>query len=305
MSCTASAAETRSLEVVAAGTAACAHTHDAAVQELTRWPQVHTVDVPQLHGASERAHAVLAYALDVLDRRHAFDHPWRHPTMYPSTLKCQNSHACRMASALQQERVDTVGMQQDSRSGGTLHSRWASSRLVVVGGRDSGWRGLAAVAVYDVAEDSWIQGPPLPRQEPFARSVGLDGCVYVMGNTLQPQRLDTTAEWREWQWHCLSTQGYRPEPLCVETAVLGSDVWVLGGRLLPNQVGRCFFASASQIVCAPGPCSSYSCQLCAMYCPYRSRVCNSVRTLRYLYYRYILERSAMTPFMRAGAQDRS
>lgn len=304
MSCTASAAETRSVELVAAGTADCAHAHVAATHELTRWPQVHTLDASQPHRESERAHAVLAYALDVLARRQAFDHPWPHHTAHPSTLRCRNSHVGPMASAVQQERVGAVGMQYE-RCGGSLHCRWASSRLIVVGGRDSGWRGLAAVAMYDVAEDTWIQGPPLPRQEPCARAVGLDGCVYAMGNTLQLQRLDTATELCEWQWCSLSTTGYRPEPLCVETAVLGSNVWVLGGRLLTNQVRRCA-VRVQVIVCE---CLALVLRIVAslhaMFCPCSSRVCNSVLTLLYLCCRYILERSAMTPYKRAGAQDRS
>ena len=114
--------------------------------------------------------------------------------------------------------------------------RWASSQLFALGGRDSSWRGIAACAAYNAFEDVWVPGPQLPRHEPFARAVGCDGRVCAFGNGSRPCCLNSTAPVEEWRWQHTCETHFPGDRLCMEAAAVGRDMWLLGGRVLPNTV---------------------------------------------------------------------
>ena len=55
----------------------------------------------------------------------------------------------------------------------------------------------ADVSLYDVDEDSWSDGPPLPHEVAYSSGVTVDGCVYSIGGH---HEYDTDAQTALLRW---------------------------------------------------------------------------------------------------------
>jgi hypothetical protein len=130
----------------------------------------------------------------------------------------------------------------------TRNGSWASSRLFAIGGRDTTWRGIACTASYDAVKDEWQYGPPLPSSMQYVRAVGLDEALFVFGNMLHPLKMHIDWDWRKEEWQSGPAEGgiaWR-QLQYVEAVAVDSEVWILGGRRMPNNVSVskscCFFS---------------------------------------------------------------
>jgi hypothetical protein len=118
---------------------------------------------------------------------------------------------------------------------------WASSQLFALGGRDTHWRGVTCTAAYNAVRDEWQSGPSLPHSMQYVRSVGLNAVLYAFGNMFQPLQMHMGWNWQNKKWRTVPAEGsivWR-QLQYMEAVAVDSEVWIIGGRSMPNNVRCC------------------------------------------------------------------
>ncbi|KAL3148447.1 hypothetical protein ABBQ38_15519 [Trebouxia sp. C0009 RCD-2024] len=103
----------------------------------------------------------------------------------------------------------------------------AQGQLLIAGGHDVAWQSLRSVELYDIREDKWSRGTPMPHRESFAGCAAVGDQVALLGGGMHGRSMTVySLATQSWQ---AAEAPHSPHLHCA-VASLQDSLFVLGGR---------------------------------------------------------------------------
>eukprot|EP00892_Ulva_mutabilis_P003203 jgi/Ulvmu1/12884/UM098_0072.1 len=226
----------------------------AAMHELTAWPRCSCGVYPdQMHLLARalkcmmQTHLLPSYNQDRIRARTA--PPLNRPVLgesngeelcfYDAAPETDTHHVLRCCGTGAMHREASMSWPEQ---GSNEHPH-----VFVGGGRDYSWRGSCCGLRYSPADDAWAQaGPTLRDGVTFASVASVGDTVYMFGNSQPPV---SSAVCSDGSWQALPVHNFHAGLQFAAVEAVGGQIWVAGGRSLPNKVHEmlyCFCPETQQ-----------------------------------------------------------